>query len=92
MSRRVLVLHPTDNVAVALAALTPGEAIDLNGSQVAPRIVVQQPVARGHKVALCALAVGQTVIKYGYPVGTVTHSIAAGDHVHTHNLIHARTG
>ncbi len=46
----------------------------------------------GHKYARRAIKKGETVVKYGYPIGTATAEIAAGEHVHTHNLKTALTG
>jgi len=43
-------------------------------------------VPRGHKVAVRALAEGAPIRKYGQVIGVATAPIAAGDHVHTHNL------
>ena len=40
----------------------------------------------GHKIARRALAAGETVIKYGCPIGHAVRPIASGEHVHTHNL------
>jgi altronate hydrolase len=49
--------------------------------------VVELPgVPRGHKVAVRDLARGAPVRKYGQVIGVATTPIAAGDHVHTHNL------
>lgn len=44
------------------------------------------PVPVGHKVAIRPVAEGSPVIKYGHVIGYATRDIAAGDHVHTHNL------
>ena len=44
------------------------------------------PVPAGHKIALCDLAPGERVIKYGFPIGSATQAILRGSHVHTHNL------
>lgn len=42
---------------------------------------------RGHdKIALCDIAAGEKVIKYGFPIGVATRNIRAGEWVHTHNL------
>lgn len=49
-------------------------------------------VPKGHKVALTAHAVGDTVIKYGFAIGRATAPIAPGDHVHSHNLTTALAG
>ena len=40
----------------------------------------------GHKVALCDMPVGSTVIKYGIDIGKVVANISAGDHAHVHNI------
>ena len=40
----------------------------------------------GHKYARGPIAAGADVIKYGMPIGHATRDIAAGEHVHTHNL------
>lgn len=76
---RVLRLHESDNVAVALADLSAGAA--LPGGAVAAG-----PVPRGHKVALAAVAPGAHVIRYGQIIGAATAPILPGEHVHSHNL------
>lgn len=40
----------------------------------------------GHKYARRAITKGENVIKYGNPIGHATCDIAAGEHVHTHNV------
>ncbi len=42
--------------------------------------------ADGHKYALQEILQGDTIIKYGMPIGHVTADILPGDHVHTHNV------
>ena len=43
-------------------------------------------LADGHKYALCDIAAGENIIKYGNPIGHATCDIKAGEHVHTHNV------
>ena len=86
MSAKVIVITPRDNVATALEALAAGQTIDANGRLV----TVQEPIANGHKVALAAIRSGEPVIKYGNPIGTATSDIAAGSHVHVHNVASGR--
>jgi (2R)-sulfolactate sulfo-lyase subunit alpha len=43
-------------------------------------------VGVGHKLARHALAVGDKVLKYGAPIGSITAPVAAGGHVHLHNM------
>jgi len=40
----------------------------------------------GHKYALKPIKAGEHIIKYGMPIGHATVDIAAGEHVHTHNV------
>ncbi len=50
------------------------------------RWILDAPLAMGHKLAARAIAPGETVFKYGFPIGVASAPIAAGAHVHTHNL------
>jgi altronate hydrolase len=43
-------------------------------------------VAVGHKLAVRPIAAGETIIKYGQPIGTATVAIDQGQHVHVHNV------
>lgn len=79
---RALVLHARDNVAVAVAPLAPGEELELQGVCV----TVREPIAFGHKLALRDLESGGQVVKYGEVIGVTTAAIAAGRHVHVHNV------
>jgi altronate hydrolase len=83
---RVVVITPRDNVATALDPLTPGQTIEANGR----RITVVEAIASGHKMALLGIASGDVVVKYGSPIGIATADIAAGAHVHTHNVASER--
>lgn len=40
----------------------------------------------GHKIALADMKAGEQIIKYGYPIGTLTDDVKKGDHIHDHNL------
>lgn len=75
-------IHSADDVAVALRALEPGESVAVGNAVV----TVAEPVPHGHKIALRAIRKGAEVRKYGWPIGRTTADIAAGAHVHTHNL------
>jgi altronate hydrolase len=45
-----------------------------------------EPIAQGHKVALRDMDSGEVVHKYGWPIGRLVAPVAAGAHVHSHNL------
>ena len=84
--KSALVISERDNVATALQALAPGRRLDLGEST----LIVEEPIAPGHKIALTAIAAGEPVIKYGSAIGTASKHIAAGTHVHTHNVASSR--
>jgi altronate hydrolase len=74
-----LKLNEQDSVLVALADLPAGTAVG-------DGLTVSETIPRGHKVARRAIAVGEPVMKFGIPIGIATRPIAAGTHIHTHNL------
>ena len=81
MKRRWLIAHDKDNVGIALVALGAGERL--------ANVTLSGPIAAGHKFALAPLTKGCRVIKLGHAIGIASTDIAAGDHVHTHNLAFA---
>ena len=48
-----------------------------------PSDTVAVELASGHKVALCDIAAGENVIKYGFPIGHATRDIRAGENLDT---------
>ncbi|MBQ2956132.1 MAG: altronate dehydratase [Clostridia bacterium] len=59
---------------------------------VAVALETTESVPAGHKFALRDIQEGETIIKYGDPIGTATAFIPEGSHVHTHNVRTALTG
>lgn len=80
--RRLLQLAPSDNVLTVIATLEPGESVCV-GSR---RVIIASRLPLGHKLAARDLAPGDKIIKYGVPIGSAVVHIAAGEHVHTHNI------
>lgn len=81
MAASVLLLHETDHVWVARVDLPAGAALPAEG------LACRDPIPRGHKVARVPRRAGEPVWKYGNPIGVASRDIAAGEHVHTHNLV-----
>src|SRR3954463_16775526 len=84
-SLALLHLDPRDDVAVALRPVAAGETLTVE----ARSITAAEAVPGGHKRARRARAAGETVHQFGWPIGRPTAPVAAGAHVHIHNL---RTG
>ncbi|GAB3738556.1 UxaA family hydrolase [Microlunatus parietis] len=79
----VLHLDPGDSIAVSLGDLAAGQEVTVPG---VGTVTAATEVTRGHKLAVRPVAAGRPVIKYGQAIGVALSDIAAGDHVHTHNL------
>ena len=81
MNSPVIRIHPSDNVVIARRQLLSGTVLAEEGG-----ITVAGLVPPGHKVATRAIAADEPVWRYGQIIGNATQPIAAGQHVHTHNL------
>ena len=85
-----IVLDPADDVAVLVAAVEAGAFVKVSGPNGPLSLTVRQTLPMGHKIALRALPAGSPVRKYGEVIGRLTEPVAAGDHVHIHNLASQR--
>lgn len=81
-SDRLLLLWVDDNVLVATRQIEKGTELAIDGQLIS----LPQGLALGHKVARRAISAGETVTKYGAPIGHATQAIAIGEHVHLHNV------
>lgn len=79
-SNPVIRLHANDNVLIARGALSLGQIIDASGMR------ARAQVPAGHKIAACPIPRGTPVRKYDAVIGVADRDIAAGEHVHSHNL------
>ncbi len=78
---KLIRIHPSDNVAVALEQISKGETLRIAETDV----TAAEDIPRGHKLALTQIAKGAPVIKYGNEIALATTDIAQGSWVHTHN-------
>jgi (2R)-sulfolactate sulfo-lyase subunit alpha len=86
-----LIHNEGDHVGVAVQDVEPGErrAVYMDSDR-AITITVKEAIPLGHKVALVDLDEGRDVIEYQVRVGLAREPIAAGQHVHIHNIRSAR--
>ncbi len=88
MKKGILLHDADDDVGVAAMDLKAEEliqAVTLEGEPVS-EVKLLDDVPLGHKVAMHALELDKQIIEYGRPIGYASNDIAAGMHVHTHNL------
>ncbi len=83
--RNSLQIHSNDNVGVAITPLLADSLANFNTGKVR----VAQAIPAKHKFALHPLAVGDTVIMYGIPVGRVVQPIPEGGLLTVDNISHA---
>jgi len=76
----IIRIHAHDNVVIARQQLLGGTVLVSEG------VTVSGLIPPGHKVATTDIAQGAPVRRYGQIIGVATQPIAAGQHVHTHNL------
>lgn len=79
---RLLFLNPKDNVCTAIAPIASGVSLQINGKDV----LIENNIPLGFKLAACLIAIHETVVKYGVPIGSATRDIAPGELVHVHNM------
>lgn len=83
MAVRAIRMDASDNVAVVTTGVKAGDLVQLDDGT---KVRAAEDVPRGAKVALAPIAVGEVIRRYGETIGLATEDIAAGQHVHTHNL------
>lgn len=82
---RAVCIHSDDNVATLLDDALPGVLKILGTEQC--EITASEPIAAGHKIALCHIPAGQAILKYGFPIGRALRELTAGEWVHLHNIV-----
>ena len=73
-------LHPHDDVVIARQQLVSGTVL------LEEKIKVMGLIPPGHKIAIRAIEAGAPVKRYNQVIGFAKRAIAAGEHVHLHNL------
>lgn len=53
---------------------------------------VKVNIENGHKYAVRDIKKGESIVKYGFPIGVAKEDIKAEEHIHTHNLKTALSG
>jgi altronate dehydratase small subunit len=79
---RLILLQSEDSIVVLGAAMQAGTRLMLEGEA----INLPLTLGLGHKLARRRIEAGETVLKYGAPIGVATETIERGAHVHVHNL------
>lgn len=84
MKHKILKIHPSDNVLVALTDLSIGDTVNFEGNQ----IIIIEDIPAKHKFAEYELAAGTEIIMYGSLVGKAVETIPSGARLSTENVKH----
>lgn len=86
MQNKVLKIHPSDNVLVALTNLAKDEIIEFNNTAYA----LLEPIPAKHKFFMYDLVQGDEIKMYGVTVGkVVTNNVQRGERMTIENTKHA---
>lgn len=83
---KLLQIHHTDTVGVSLVGIAQGESVEYDSNGQTKTITALENIDKGHKISLIDHKSGMDVIKYGQSIGQTTTDVAAGAHIHSHNL------
>jgi len=78
--KRVIRLHPKDNILVVLEDIEAGAVFTESGA------TARDNIPAGHKIAVDWINNGRPVYKYGQIIGVAAQDITPGQHVHVQNL------
>jgi altronate hydrolase len=84
MINKVLKVHPSDNLIVALQTLEKFEEVILGGE----KYILPNTIEAKHKFVTHDLNIGDTVTMYGVRVGKAIQKIKRGEQITTFNLRH----
>ena len=79
----LLFAEPADNVAIVLSEKSQGERLAFLDAEGRPSVVtLREKIPARHKVAVRPIRSGETVVRYGFPIGRATSDIEPGDWIH----------
>jgi altronate dehydratase len=82
-----IVMQDDDSVATVLLDVPAGAQIRVQCFDAVKNLYVLEDIPLCHKIALRDIEMGEAVLKNGHVIGSTTMRIAAGSHVHVHNLV-----
>ncbi|MCA9264597.1 MAG: UxaA family hydrolase, partial [Planctomycetales bacterium] len=85
MDRTAILVHPDDDMLVALRDHAAGTRVDCCGEP----LTLREAIPAKHKLARRHLSAGESVRMYGITVGRIVTDVPAGGLLTTSNLVHA---
>ena len=82
--KKVLKIHPEDNVLIALTDLIKDEEVVFEGEI----YIMKTYIPAKHKFVMCDLVIGDPIIMYGVVVGQAEEPVHRGEPITTQNMSH----
>ena len=79
-------MSDVDNIGIIKERVLKGQRITIDDGRSENVIEVQEEIPFGFKIAIKDIKRGDTVYKYGEPIGTASLEIKKGEMVHVHNM------
>lgn len=86
MHKNGIKIAETDNVVTVMQNVDEMDEVFYRTKTGDKLVISQEKIPQFHKIVCRRLSKGDTVIKYGEPIGVATTDIAIGEYVHIHNL------
>jgi len=85
---KAILLSPEDNVATLLADVAKGQEVEIidDANRTLGKVVTQQAITFGNKIAVAAIAEQEMISKASYPIGITIKAIPKGELVHVQNV------
>lgn len=83
---QALKLETADNVATVITEVAKDMTITVQAPEESVNLKTVDAIPYCHKVALTAIHKGDTIVKYGRPIGRALGNIAKGSLVGAHNI------
>ena len=84
--RNAMIIDAKDNVAVAIEPIAKGDSVTYLAGGEEVSLTALEDIIIYHKLSTRNIAKGEAVVKYGEHIGIAACDIAAGAHVHVHNV------
>lgn len=82
----IVINQDKDNVLVVTDYMKQGDKVHYKINDIKCSIILLEDIPIYHKVSMWDLKSGDKIIKYGEVIGIAKNPIAAGEHVHIHNM------
>ena len=77
-------IEKKDNVVVLTEDVKAGETVTIQGLK--ETYIAREDIGVGHKMAIAPIKNGESVIKFGIPIGPTMSDVAVGDWISAHNI------